>query len=101
MPSSTAVTQAGSSLPEAPTSTTHSRQAPTSLRPSRWHRVGMSMPFSAATSRIDWPAAPATSVPSIRRVWTLMRRASARSATGQTPAGQVRSWMWARYSSRK
>ena len=57
--------------PTPPTSTTHRRQAPTSLRPSRWHRVGMSMPFSAATSRIDWPAAPATSVPSMRRVWTL------------------------------
>ena len=30
--------------------------------------LGISMLFSAATSRIDWPAAPATSVPSIRRV---------------------------------
>ena len=26
---------------------------------------------------------------------------SSRVATGQTPAGQVRSWMWARYSDRK
>ena len=33
-------------------STMHSRHAPMSDRPSRWHIVGMSMPFSLATSRM-------------------------------------------------
>ena len=100
MPSATAVVQAGASLADPAISTTHSRHAPLSDKPSRWHIVGMVMPFSVATARIDCPSLPATSAPSMRSVWTLMRSPPACSIS-QTPAGQTRSLMWARYSSRK
>ena len=61
MPSATRVTQAGKSLGVPLTSTRHSRQAPMSVRPSRWQSVGMSIPFSRATSRIGLVVAGADS----------------------------------------
>jgi hypothetical protein len=65
---STVVVHAGTSLVDPASSTTQSRQAPTSDRPSRWHSVGMSMPFSLATASTVSPPAPATSIPSILSV---------------------------------
>src|SRR6266496_2608776 len=70
IPSTTAVVHAGVSLFEPATWTTHSRHEPVSERPSRWHIVGMSMPFSVATDRIDWRSVPAMSALLIRSVCT-------------------------------
>ncbi len=113
MPSKTVVTQAGNSLLLPLISTTHRRHAPTSLRPSRWQRVGMSMSFSRATSRMVWPARALTSWPSITRVLTSAPVAHANTSTGaacgvatsaagasmlQTPAGQRLCTMWSMYS---
>ena len=70
MPSSTLVAQAASSLGLPSTSTTHNRQAPTSLSPSRWHRVGMWIPFSSAADSTVWSEVAATSLPSMTRVRT-------------------------------
>src|SRR5262245_6669646 len=47
--------QEGASLFEPAISTRQSRHAPTSPTPSRWHNVGMRMPFSRAAARTVWP----------------------------------------------
>jgi len=52
MPSSTRVTQEGARRLLPSISTRHSRQPPTGVRPSRWQRLGMAIPFSVATSQI-------------------------------------------------
>ena len=52
MPSAIWVTQAAASRGEPAISTTHRRQAPRSWIPGRWHRPGMSIPYSSATSMI-------------------------------------------------
>ena len=100
MPSAIAVVQAGNRRSEPSTSTTHTRHEPVSDRPRRWHIVGIVIPFSVATARIDSPSVPATSTPSIWSVRTLMPRSLPRP-TGHTPAGQAWSTMCAAYSSRK
>ena len=87
-----ACTQAGSRRSSPSTSTRHRRQAPTSVSPSRWHRVGMKIPFSRATSRMVWSSRAPTSVPSIVRVLTRRGRSChhlAVSIAGRRPAGQT------------
>src|SRR5579872_1483209 len=71
MPSSTAVTQAGSSLFCPLISTRHNRQAPTSESPSISQSRGTKMPFCRATSRILSSWRPVTSRPSILSVLTV------------------------------
>ena len=56
MPSCTGVVQAGSRRLTPETSTMHSRQAPTGVRFSSQHSVGMYLPLARATSRIVWPS---------------------------------------------
>ena len=72
IPSSTRVTQAGSSRPPEPCSTRHSRQAPTSDVPARWQRVGIVMPASRAASRIVCSARALVAFPLIVSVLTAM-----------------------------
>ena len=92
---------AGVSFAEPATSTMHSRHDPVSDSPSRWHIVGMWMPFSVATARIVWPSHSSHVGPvDPQRVDGRHARTGDGSIV-QTPAGQTRSTMWARYSSRK
>ncbi len=100
IPSAILVMQAAASLGEPAISTMHSRQAPRSWIPSRWQRVGMSIPFSSRDLQ-DRLALGAGDVLAVDP-----ERADAHAITSagsivQTPAGQIRSTMWARYSSRK
>src|ERR1017187_2154484 len=66
MPSCTGVVQAGSRRFTPDTSTMHRRQAPTGVRLSSQHSVGIYLPLARATSRIVWPSCAATYSPSIR-----------------------------------
>src|ERR1035437_4473794 len=66
MPSCTGVVQAGSRRFTPDTSTMHRRQAPTGVRLSSQHRVGIYLPLARATSKIVWPSCAATYSPSVR-----------------------------------
>src|ERR1700693_1172091 len=60
------VVQAGKSRSVPETSTRQIRQAPTAVRPSRSHNVGMYLPLALAACRMVWPSSALISSPSIR-----------------------------------
>ena len=69
--------------------------------PSRWHIVGMSMPFSVATVE-DRLAVGRGDVGAVDPQGVDCGHAgTAAGSILHTPAGQTRSTMWAMYSSRK
>ena len=72
IPSATLVTQAGNNLLEPATSTRHRRHAPTSLKPSKRQRVGISIPASVAASKIVSFSSALRCFSSIVRVFAAM-----------------------------
>src|ERR1700687_3852239 len=60
------VVQAGKSRSVPETSTRQIRQAPTAVRPSRSHNVGIYLPLALAACRMVWPSSALISSPSIR-----------------------------------
>ena len=101
MPSSTPVTHAGSSLPDA-ADLDHAQPAGADVAEAVQVAQGRDVDAVLGRDLQDRLAGGAGDVGAVDAQGVDAHvNASERSATGQTPAGQVRSWMWARYSSRK
>src|ERR1700723_2658937 len=78
--------QAGTSVREPSSSTTHTRQTLTGVRLSRKQIVGVSIPSFFAASRIVEPSGTETGWPSI--LISMERRSGAGGATGIGPRGR-------------